>query len=619
MRPPRGRAVAAVAVALGVALAASAPGARAQDAGRTDAGVRVSDASAPQAPSDAGPQAPDAAVTVRAADAGPSRGGAPPARPVDAGVPDAGVREPGPGDEIPLPDDDDDDDGDGDGASADTGDGEGAGHPEDTDGADDDDDGDDEDTAPRPIRYFLERVDVRGNSRTSAAVVRRFVPIHRGEVLDVDDPAIETIRWRLLGTGWFNDVRLRLLRGVERGWVVLVIDVEERNTLVVQSVSFGVSEGVRTSADMTPSLEPYVGAAVADTNLFGTGITVSASTLVSVPQQGVRLRFADPMFLGSEFGFDASLFFNNSREFFGGENDTLVSIRCPAIDPPDPDPPPCPPEVEARNAVVLYRRYGASLGTGHDMGATTRYTLDWQGELVDVLVKPDAASERRGGGARSEVVPIDCAIDNGVSLVSTIQLGLIFDRRDDPALPSRGTLVQFRGDVGSRIIFSDYDFLRMEVLARQWIPLPWGHVLRLSGFAGAIFGRAPFFYKFYVADLSDLIPSRVLEMNLDRRAPPDIFGTAIAEIRTGEVAARIDVEYNVPLFRGGSGFRALDAYLNVGTYALAGRRDLQVAIPGYDGLSRIPIDLTFDLGVRADTDIGVFQLGFSNLFGFIEL
>jgi hypothetical protein len=31
------------------------------------------------------------------------------------------------------------------------------------------------------------------------------------------------------------------------------------------------------------------------------------------------------------------------------------------------------------------------------------------------------------------------------------------------------------------------------------------------------------------------------------------------------------------------------------------------------------VDLTFDLGLRADTQIGVFQLGFSNLLGFVAL
>ncbi len=465
---------------------------------------------------------------------------------------------------------------------------------------------------PYQISYFLEHVEVRGNEVTRDYVVRRFVPIEPGETLDVDDPAIETIRWRLLGTGWFDDVRLRLRRGSRRGWVVLVIEVEERNTLIIQQLALGVSQGVASTGDRSTDPLPYGAISVAETNLLGLGMELSVTALASKRQQGVRARFTDPVFLGSSYLLSVSGLFANGMEFFG--EDPIVSITCPEPDPEDPDPDPCPPEVMARNAVVLYRRVGLSLGTGHDLGASARYTLDWHGDFVDVRVRPDAASETRG----SEVDPIDFSIFDGPSFVSTVQLGVIYDRRDDPALPSRGTLVRFRGDAATRLFGSDYSFLRLQAHAQHWVPLPWGgHHLRFGLFAGAIFGDAPFFYKFYASDLSDLIPSRILEMNIDNRAPPDFFGNAVAEMRAEEVAGRLDVEYGLPLYRSDGGIRAINAYLGVGLYALADRNDLRVAIPGYEGLSRIPIDFTFDLGVRADTSVGVFQLGFSTLLGFV--
>lgn len=467
-------------------------------------------------------------------------------------------------------------------------------------------------TRPPPIRYFLERVEVHGNSVTRGYVVRRFVPIQPGEVLDVDDPAIETIRWRLLGTGWFDDVRLRLRRGSRRGWVVLVIEVAERNTLIIQQLALGISEGVSSSEDRSADPLPYAGISVAETNLLGLGMELSVTALASKRQQGVRARFTDPVFMGSSYLLSLSGLFANGLEFFG-DDDAIVAIRCPEPDP-DPDPVPCPPEVMARNAVVFYKRVAFSLGTGHDIGASGRYTLDWEGDFVDVSVRPDAASVSHG----SDVDPIDFSIDDGFSFVSTIQLGLSYDRRDDPALPSRGTLVRFRGDAASRLIGSDYSFLRLSVLARHWVPLPWGgHHLRFGIFAGTIFGDAPFFYEFHASDLSDLIPSRLLEMNIDNRPPPDFFGTAVAEMRSEEVAGRIDIEYGLPIYRGDGGFRALEAYFGAGVYALADRDDLRVAVPGYEGLSVIPIDFTFDVGVRADTSVGVFQLGFSTLLGFV--
>lgn len=464
-------------------------------------------------------------------------------------------------------------------------------------------------TAASP-RYFLEAIEVEGNTRTQRRVIRRYVPLRRGDVIDMDSPQIEAIRWRLLGTGWFSDVRLRIARGSRRGWVVLRVKVEERNTVVFRNLTFGVAEGLGGSRDERADIIPYFGAQVVETNLLGIGIGLSFEALLSQPQQGLRLAFTDPAAFGSPNLLSASLFFNNAREFFGNES-VSVSIACP--EPPEE----CPDEVMARNAVVFYRRGGGSIGTGRDLGASTRYTLDWQGEVVQVGVMPTAASEVRG----TEVRPIDFAIENGRSYVSLLRVGIEYDRRDDPVLTTRGVLVRFLGDGASRLFASDYEFLRLQSTLRWWVPMPGPrtHYLRFGIFGGVVFGDAPFFYDFHVADLTDLIPSRNLQMSLDRRAPPNLLGTSVDVMRSEEVAGRVDFEYGHHLFRGRGGLRAVTAYANVGLYALADSRDLRVAVPGFDGFSRLPIDLTFDVGLRLDTTVGVFQFGFSNLLGFIEL
>jgi outer membrane protein insertion porin family len=456
------------------------------------------------------------------------------------------------------------------------------------------------------ILYYLERVEVRGNDKTGEGVIKHFVPLKPGDLLDVEDPAIESIRWRLMGTGWFNEVRLSLERGSTRGWVVLVVEVEERNTLVVTRVVAGLSRAVRKSTSSSEQVEPYAGLGIAETNLFGLGKGISVAGVYSVPQQGVDLRYSDPMFLGSRYSFNSGFFYNNARDFFGYENN-IVDIVCPEPDPEDPEP--CDPDVFARTAVVIYDRFGLSLGTGQDLTSTLRYTLDWQGELVKVENKPIAASTQRGEQREA----IDFHINDGWSQVSSLDFVLIFDRRDDPALPSRGQLARFDTRVGTRLLGSDYNFTRFEGSYRFWYPLPWGHVLSPGVYMGIVFGQAPFFYRFYASDLSDLVPSRVLDLNLDHRGPPDLLGTSIAAMRAEDLAGRLDMEYRLPLHRGGEVIRGVDAYARVGLYALARLEDLRIAIPGYEGAALVPVDLTFDLGVTADTAIGLFQLGFSSL------
>ena len=256
------------------------------------------------------------------------------------------------------------------------------------------------------------------------------------------------------------------------------------------------------------------------------------------------------------------------------------------------------------------------LGSGNDINEVLSYTFGWLGERVDVVNKSLLASTQRGLSPDSRE-GIDFRIEDDVSYVSSLELGLIFDTRDHPATPTRGDFLALRSRIGAGPLGSDYDFTRLELVYRHHLVLPWSHLLQFGVFAGSVFGRAPFFYDFYAADLSDLLPSRQLELNLDHRRTHNLLGTSIREMDKEELAGRIDIEYQLPLLRGGAFLRSLDAYFGLGMFLLARREDLRVAIPGYSGLSRVPVDLTFDVGVVADTDYGLFKLGFSSLIGFM--
>src|SRR5439155_24737930 len=96
-----------------------------------------------------------------------------------------------------------------------------------------------------------------------------------GDVLDVDDPEIELTRYRLLGTGFFKTVQLSLRRGSKRGSAVLVVEVVERNTFIVQNLWIGIAADEDTAGNSKPQ-SAYVGVQAAETNLAGTGITLGA-------------------------------------------------------------------------------------------------------------------------------------------------------------------------------------------------------------------------------------------------------------------------------------------------------------------------------------------------------
>lgn len=454
-----------------------------------------------------------------------------------------------------------------------------------------------EETTAR-LRYELEGVEIRGNLRTTDRVVLGKIPFERGDVLDVDDPELELIRYRLLGTGFFSAVRVSLRKGSERGRVVLVIRVVERNTIIIENVAMGIAADEDAEGNSKP-ISPFLGLQAAETNLAGTGITLGAGFAVAADQFALQTRFADPAFLGSAWRVDAALHYITARDFFGIKQ---VAFESPLLE-----------QREVTDyAVVSYKRFGGTLGAGYDLTLPLRFHFDYQLDRVEALV-PNAASHVRGETRE----PIEIDIEPGGSVLSGIHASLTYDTRDAPFLPTRGILADLRGMVALSPLGSSYEFGRVEAGFAVWGTLPWGHVLSFDAEVGAIMGDAPFFEKFYVGDYTDLLPDRILGLSPDRRQPPNLLSTNIIEVRYGDYAAKIEGEYRIPLYQGGGAIYGIDFFTRAGLYGVAAARDLTDPPTGYSGFSQAPLDITYNLGLRVETYVGGFSVAFSNLFGLL--
>jgi outer membrane protein insertion porin family len=450
------------------------------------------------------------------------------------------------------------------------------------------------------IRYLLQGIEVRGNTRTRDRVVLRYVPFRAGDLLDVNDPELELTRYRLLGTSFFSSAQLSLRKGDRRGEVVLVIDVVERNTLVVNDFWLGLA-GERTNEPREPSgVFAYGGLDAAETNLAGTGITLGAAMGVGIDQLALRTRFFDPAFLGTGWMTSATLLYNNARDFFGN-----YAVLYQGADPKSPP---------ASYAIVDYTRFGGSFGAGHDLGIATQLWFDLRVERIHADL-PLAASHLRG----LDREPIAFNVIGGDSVLSTVRGMLIHDTRNEPILPTRGSYISVVADTALAPIGGDYGFTKLQIKASRWWTLPWNHVLRLELNYGAITGDAPFFEKFYVGDFTDLLPDRVLDLNFDRRRAPNFLRTDISEVRYGDYAAKFQLEYRVPIYRGHRSVYGIDFFGAAGIYGVAGYRDITDPPRGYSGFRKIPVDLTFNLGFRIDTHAGGFIFAFSNLVGLIPV
>jgi outer membrane protein assembly factor BamA len=454
--------------------------------------------------------------------------------------------------------------------------------------------------APGGLRYILEGVEVRGNTTTLARVILRFVPFQRGMTLDVDDKELVLTRFRLLGTGFFRDVQLSLRRGTKRGYVVLVVDVVERNTIIVNDLWLGLSADAEPDGKARP-LTAFGGLDVSEENLAGTGVALGGALALADQQLALRTRISDPSFLRSTWLAEGQILYNNAKDFFGNR-DVLVD------DPRQQN--------KAQDyAVASYRRFGGLIGAGHDLGSVAdRLFLDYRLEKIDTHL-PLAASHKRG----LDIEPIDFNLFAGSSILSTIGATFVHDTRDQPFLPTRGWHLLGHVEASLTPLGSDYPYTKLVLRGSRWIPLPWDHVLRIEGILGAIFGDAPLFEKFYVGDYSDLRPHRALDLAFDRRAAPNFFGTTIAEVRYGDYAARLTAEYRIPLYRGRKTVYGVDVFGGAGFYAIANTRDLTDHARGYEGIQTVPFDFTFNLGLKMDTAAGGISLGIANFLGFIPI
>ncbi len=444
--------------------------------------------------------------------------------------------------------------------------------------------------------YVIEHIVVVGNRKTNRRVVERYLPFARGDNLSPDDVRITRARFRLLGTGYFRTVDLSLRKGTRRGAIDLVVNVEERNTIVVNDLWLGLAADASSDGRARP-LAGYGGASVSENNFLGTGVGLTGALALADRQLALRARVTDPNLFGSRWVFEFELLHNQARDFFGSR-DVLVEGASSARDYASPE----------------YRRTGGSISLGHDIGTSAQAFVGLRVEGITADL-PKAASHVYG----LEVQPIEFHLFRDNSYLSVLRTGIVYDTRDDASLTGLGTHILGSADVAAGPLGSDYVYAKFSVRAAQYVPLKWNHTIKFEGFVGAVFGNAPLFERFYVGDFTDFLPDRVLDLTFDRRSSPNFLNTSIVEQRYGEYAAKLQVEYRVPLYRGSKALYGADAFASFGFFGVLQQRDLERSITGYNSGSRIPIDMTFNAGARFVFAIGTLQLGVSNFLSFLPV
>jgi outer membrane protein insertion porin family len=146
---------------------------------------------------------------------------------------------------------------------------------------------------------YIERINIRGNTRTRDYVIRREFDIGEGDAYN--RALIDRAEKKLKSLNYFKTVKITNEPGSAPDRIVINVDVEEQST-----GEFSFSAGYSTSDGVLGEVS------VAERNLLGQGYYAKAAVQYGQYARGAELTFADPYFLGYRLSLGTSLFYKET-------------------------------------------------------------------------------------------------------------------------------------------------------------------------------------------------------------------------------------------------------------------------------------------------------------------
>ncbi|MGA7488907.1 MAG: outer membrane protein assembly factor BamA [Xanthobacteraceae bacterium] len=161
-------------------------------------------------------------------------------------------------------------------------------------------------------RTYIERINVRGNTRTRDYVIRREFDLAEGDAYN--RALVNRAERRLKNLAYFKSVKVSTEQGSAPDRIILNVDVEEQST-----GEFSVSGGYSTA-------DGFIGeVSVAERNLLGRGLFGKIAVQYGQYTRGAQISYVDPYFLGYRVAFGLDLFYKqqNPTSYVSYQTQTL--------------------------------------------------------------------------------------------------------------------------------------------------------------------------------------------------------------------------------------------------------------------------------------------------------
>lgn len=277
-------------------------------------------------------------------------------------------------------------------------------------------------------KVYVERIDIKGNSRTLDKVIRREFRLAEGDPYSTSKLA--RTQERLNNLGYFEKVNIANKPGSAPDKAVLDVDVTEKSTGEL-SLGGGYSSVDGALADF----------GIRETNLLGNGQDLRLRAMIAVRRQQYDIGFTEPYFLNREIsaGFDL---FKTAQDF-------------------------------SQQSSFDRESNGGRLRMGYALTEHTRHSFNYT--LDDTTIRNVAAT------ASTFIKQ-----QEGSTLTSSVGQSLSYDTRNNRFDPSSGVLLSIRQDVAGA--GGDTHFLRHEGDAAFYYPFAKQWTGSLSASAGYIHG-----------------------------------------------------------------------------------------------------------------------------------
>ena len=167
-------------------------------------------------------------------------------------------------------------------------------------------------TIDQGTKAYIERIEIRGNTRTRDYVIRREFDVSEGDAFN--QVLIQRAKRRLEKLDYFEKVDISTVPGSEPDQVVLVVDLVEKST-----GEFSIGAGYTTGGE-TPG--PTVEGSITERNFLGRGQYIRVGAGGGKNSRDFNLSFTEPYFLGRRIaaGFDV---YKSTRNFDNYDSETI--------------------------------------------------------------------------------------------------------------------------------------------------------------------------------------------------------------------------------------------------------------------------------------------------------